>query len=82
LRRHLNHLALRSRSPRVKHRHLDPLASRDPLRTLSSHHGPHPPAKFGGDFPVNQRLLNRSRQLPLPANFCRTPVAAHALDVS
>jgi hypothetical protein len=78
----LNRLRPSSRSPRVIRRNLDPLTSRDPLRILSGHHFPHPPAKFGAHHPVNERLLDYSRKLALPTNLCRTSVAADSLNMN
>ena len=81
LRPSLNGLGASSRSPRVIDRDLEPLASRYSTCAFSCHHGPHLAAEFGRYLPVDERLLNRGRKLTLPANLCRTSVAAHSFHV-
>ena len=79
--RSLTGLGASARSPRFTDRDPEPLASRDSACAFRCHDGPHLAAEFRRYLPVDKRLLNRGRQLTLPANLSRTSVAAHSLDV-
>ena len=81
LRTSLNGLGSRSRSSRVIDRDLESLASRDPLGTLSRHHGAHLATKLGGHLAVDECLLNRCGKLALSTKLSCIPVAADAFRV-
>ena len=81
LRAGLNRLGTSSRSARVIHRYLEPFASCDSPGTFGGHHDPHLTTNLGGHVSINQRLLNRGRELALPAVLGRTSAAVDSLDV-